>query len=104
MLKIKKGIKAKLIISLVVTTLIVLVLFFILLDNTLKKYSRTESEKIILFLGKNASFLLQKAIFNQDYSEVKSIAHSIILDNFDYLIIYDIGRPPNQLRKKPRLR
>ncbi|HLP44768.1 MAG TPA: HAMP domain-containing sensor histidine kinase [Candidatus Kapabacteria bacterium] len=89
MLKINKGIKAKLIISLVATTLAVLALFFIILDSSLKRYSRTESEKTILFLGQNASILLQKAIFNQDYNEINNIARSITLENFDYLIIYD---------------
>ncbi len=89
MLKINKGIKAKLIISLVATTLGVLVLYSIILDSSLKSYSRKESEKTILFLGQNVSILLQKALFNQDYSEIKNIARSIILENFDFLIIYD---------------
>lgn len=89
MLKINKGIKAKLIISLVVTTLVVLVLYSIVLDSFLKRYSRMESERTILFLGQNASILLQKALFNQDYNEIKNIARSIILENFDFLIIYD---------------
>jgi signal transduction histidine kinase len=88
MLKIK-GIKAKLIISLVATTLAVLVLYSIILDSSLKSYSRMESERTILFLGQNASILLQKALFNQDYNEIKNIARSIILENFDFLIIYD---------------
>jgi signal transduction histidine kinase len=88
MLKIK-GIKAKLIISLVATTLGVLVLYSIILDSSLKQYSRMESERTILFLGQNASILLQKALFNQDYSEIKNIARSIILENFDFLVIYD---------------
>lgn len=89
MLKINKGIKTKLIVSLVATTLGVLVLYSIILDSSLKRYSRTESEQTILFLGQNASILLQKALFNQDYSEIKNIARSIILENFDFLIIYD---------------
>lgn len=89
MLKIKRGIQSKLIVSLVATTLIVLMLFFMILDSSLKHYSRTELEKTIMFLGKNASILLQKALFHQDYSEVKDIAWSIILENFDFLIIYD---------------
>lgn len=89
MLKINKGIKAKLIISLVATTLGVLVLYSIILDISLKSYSRMESERTILFLGQNASILLQKALFNQDYNEIKNIARSIILENFDFLIIYD---------------
>jgi len=89
MLKINKGIKAKLIISLVATTLGVLVLYSIALDRSLKNYSRKESEKTILFLGRNVSILLQKALFNQDYGEIKNIARSIILENFDFLIIYD---------------
>lgn len=89
MLRINKGIKTRLIVSLVVTTLVVLVLFFILLNSYLKDYSWEESEKTILFLGENASSLLQKALFNQDYNQLSSIARSIILEDFDYLIIYD---------------
>lgn len=85
----KRGIKQKLILSLVVTTLVLMSAFFITLDRYLKEQSMGEAEKTILFLGRNASSLLQKALFQQDYQQLETIVRSIILANFDYLVIYD---------------
>ncbi len=85
----KKGIKQRLVISLVITTLAVMSFFIFILDRYLKDYSITENERTINFLGKNASDLLQKPLFNSDYLQLKNIAQSIFLDEFDYLVIFD---------------
>jgi len=85
----KTGIKQKLILNLVITTLVLMSLFFLLLDQYLKDYSRSEAEKTILFLGQNASSLLQRPLFYQDYGRLTTIAQSIRLENFDYLVVID---------------
>ena len=80
----KKGIKTRLILSLVVFTLLVMSIFFIILDRYLKDYSLKEAEKTILFLGQNASALLQKPLFDSDYNQLELIARPIILTDIDY--------------------
>lgn len=85
----KRGIKFRLIGSLVITTLVVLSVFFFSLNSYMREYSRNEVEKTIMFLGKNASSMLQKGLFNADYLTLRSIAQSILLESFDYLLIYD---------------
>ncbi|UCH98319.1 MAG: HAMP domain-containing protein [Candidatus Aminicenantes bacterium] len=85
----KKGIKTKLILSLVVFTLLVMSIFFIILDRYLKDYSINETEKTIFFLGQNASSLLQKPLFDADYHQLENIARPLILADFDYLVIFD---------------
>jgi signal transduction histidine kinase len=64
-------------------------IFFIILDRYLKDYSIKEAEKTILFLGQNASSLLQKPLFDQDYLQLENIARPLILADFDYLVIFD---------------
>ena len=85
----KKGIKTKLILSLLVFTLLVMSVFFIILDRYLKDYSLKEAENTILFLGQNASSLLQKPLFDSDYNQLDTIARPLILAEFDYLVIFD---------------
>ncbi|MGD2085561.1 MAG: HAMP domain-containing sensor histidine kinase [Candidatus Aminicenantes bacterium] len=85
----KKGIKTKLILNLVVWTLVLMSIFFIILDQYLKDYSRKEAENMILFLGQNASSLLQKPLFDSDYNQLANIARPLILADFDYLVIFD---------------
>jgi signal transduction histidine kinase len=85
----KKGIKTKLILNLVVWTLVLMSIFFIILDQYLKDYSLKEAENTILFLGQNASSLLQKPLFDSDYNQVENIARPFILADFDYLVIFD---------------
>jgi signal transduction histidine kinase len=85
----KKGIKTKLILNLVVWTLVLMSIFFIILDQYLKDYSRKEAENTILFLGQNASSLLQKPLFDSDYNQLANIARPLILADFDYLVIFD---------------
>jgi len=85
----KHGIKRKLIASLVITTLILMSLFFILLDRYLKDYSIKETEKTISVLGRNTSSLLSKPLFYNDYNQLEGIVRSIILEEFDYLVIFD---------------
>jgi methyl-accepting chemotaxis protein len=85
----KKGIKTKLILSLVLTILVVMIAFFIILDHLLKAHAIRETENTILFLGENASSLLLTPIFYQDYNQLENIARPILLADFDYLIIYD---------------
>ena len=84
-----KGIKTKLISSLVITVLVALTLFSLLLDRYLKDYSIKDAENTILFLGKNASSLLQKPLFNSDYNQLENIARPLLLADLDYLIVYD---------------
>ncbi len=84
-----KGIKSKLILNLVVWTLVLMSIFFIILDRYLKNYSRKEAENTILFLGQNASSLLQKPLFDSDYNQLVNIARPLILADFDYLVIFD---------------
>ncbi len=84
-----KGIKAKLILSLIVTTLLVLTVFFVILNGYLKDYSRNEAEETILFLGQITTSTLQRALYNSDYNQLQRIVQSIIVDDFDYLLIYD---------------
>lgn len=84
-----RGIKQKLVSSLLLTTLLLLTTFFIILDRYLKDYSIEETEKTISFLGQNASSLLRKPLFSGDYKLVENIANSIFLDDFDYMIIFD---------------
>lgn len=88
-MSLNKGIKTKLIISLVLTTLVVLIVFFGILNIYLKDYSQKEAAQTIFFLGDNASSLLQKPLFNSDYNQLGNIARSIHLDDFEYLMIYD---------------
>jgi nitrogen fixation/metabolism regulation signal transduction histidine kinase len=64
-------------------------IFFIILDQYLKDYSLKEAENTILFLGQNASSLLQKPLFDSDYNQVENIARPFILADFDYLVIFD---------------
>jgi signal transduction histidine kinase len=85
----KKGIKTKLILNLVVWTLVLMSIFFIILDQYIKDYSLKEAENTILFLGKNASSLLQKPLFDSDYNQLENIARPLILADFDYLVIFD---------------
>ena len=85
----KKGIKTKLIFSLVLTILVVMLSFFILLDRFLKAHSIKETENTIFFLGQNASSLLLTPIFYQDYNQLENIARPLILADFDYLLIFD---------------
>ncbi len=85
----KKGIKTKLILNLVVWTLVLMSIFFIILDRYLKDYSLKEAENTILFLGQNASSLLQKPLFDSDYNQLVNIARPLILADFDYLVIFD---------------
>jgi signal transduction histidine kinase len=85
----KKGIKRKLVLSLVLTILVVVSIFIAILDRNLKDYSKAEAEKTIRFLGSNTSTLLQKPLFNGDYNEIKVIARTIILEDFDYLFVLD---------------
>lgn len=84
-----RGIKQKLVFSLLLTTLLLLTTFFIILDRYLKDHSIEETEKTISFLGENASSLLRKPLFSGDYKLVENIANSIFLDEFDYMVIYD---------------
>lgn len=84
-----KGIKAKLVFSLVVTTLLLMSLFFIILDRYLKDYSISETNKTVFFLGQNAALLLEKPLFINDYNQLKNIVQPIILKDFDYLVIFD---------------
>jgi signal transduction histidine kinase len=85
----KKGIKTKLILNLVVWTLVLMSIFFIVLDQYLKDYSRKEAENMILFLGQNASSMLQKPLFDSDYNQLVNIARPLILADLDYLVIFD---------------
>jgi signal transduction histidine kinase len=85
----KKGIKQKLVLSLVITTLLVMSIFFIILDRYIKDYSIGETQKNILFLGENASVRLQRHLFYTDYSELDYIINSIMPQDFDYLVIFD---------------
>jgi signal transduction histidine kinase len=85
----KKGIKTKLILHLVAWTLVLMSIFFIILDRYLKDYSLKEAENTILFLGQNASSLLQKPLFDSDYNQLANIARPLILADFDYLVIFD---------------
>jgi|GEM_PF-1201533 len=85
----KKGIKTKLILNLVVWTLVLMSIFFIILDQYLKDYSRKEAEDMILFLGRNASSMLQKPLFDSDYNQLENIARPLILADLDYLVIFD---------------
>lgn len=87
----KKGIKQKLVLSLVVTISLLMAAFFILLDRYLKDYSISEAEKTVVFLGKNASSLLQRPLFYADYNQLSTIVQPIILDDFDYLVVFDNG-------------
>jgi signal transduction histidine kinase len=64
-------------------------IFFIILDRYLKDYSLKEAENMILFLGQNASPLLQKPLFDSDYNQLENIARPLILADFDYLVIFD---------------
>lgn len=85
----KRGIKQKLILSLVVTTLVLMLAFFVALNRYLDSHSIKEAEKTVYFLGDNASSLLQKALFQQDYQQLETIVRPIILENFDYIVVYD---------------
>jgi signal transduction histidine kinase len=85
----KKGIKTKLILSLVLTILVVMISYFILLDRFLKAHTIKETENTIFFLGQNASSLLLTPVFYQDYNQLENIARPLILADFDYLLIYD---------------
>jgi signal transduction histidine kinase len=85
----KRGIKQKLVLSLVITILVVMTLFFILLDRYLKEYSISESDNTIFFLGQNTAPLLQRPLFTSDYNQLESIVRPILLKEFDYLVIYD---------------
>jgi signal transduction histidine kinase len=73
----------------VVWTLVLMSIFFIILDRYLKDYSLREAENTILFLGQNASSLLQKPLFDSDYNQLVNIARPLILADFDYLVIFD---------------
>ncbi|MCP5053088.1 MAG: HAMP domain-containing protein [bacterium] len=84
-----RGIKRKLVLSLVVTTMLLMGVFFILLDRYLKDYSISESDKTVMLLGMNTAPLLQKPLFGQDYNQLKSVVQPIILDDFDYVVIFD---------------
>ncbi len=84
-----KGIKKKLVFSLVITTLLLMSLFFIILDRYLKDYSISESNKTVFFLGQNTAPLLPKPLFDSDYGLLRQIVKPIILKDFDYLVIYD---------------
>jgi len=84
-----RGIKTKLISSLVITILVSMTLFSLLLDRYLKDYSIKEAEKTILFLGENASSLLQKPLFNSDYNQLENITQPLLLADFDYLLVFD---------------
>ncbi|MGE5343642.1 MAG: sensor histidine kinase [Candidatus Omnitrophota bacterium] len=84
-----KGIKLKLVLSLVVTTLVVMSVFIFILNRYLMDYSIRDAEKTINFLGNNASNSLQSPLFNGDYNQVIPIAKSIKLEDFDYVIIFD---------------
>lgn len=84
-----RGIKFRLIGSLVVMTLIILSIFFVLLNYYFKDYSRKEFERTLRFLGSNASSLLTRELYNADYNRVRDVATSIGPENFDYMIIYD---------------
>jgi len=86
----KKGIKQRLVLSLVVFTLLLVSIFFSILNRYIKDYSIKESEKTISSWGQNVSSLLQVPLFNADYNLLKSIVQPIIiLEDFDYLIIFD---------------
>jgi signal transduction histidine kinase len=69
--------------------LLILVIFFIILNKNLKEYSKAELEKTIVFLGSNVSSLLQRALFNQDYNRLETIIQPIMMEDFDYFIIID---------------
>lgn len=85
----KKGIKTKLILNLVIWTLVLMSIFFIILDRYLKDYSLKEAENTIFFWGQNASSLLQKPLFDSDYNQLENIAQPLIMADFDYLVIFD---------------
>jgi signal transduction histidine kinase len=85
----KRGIKQKLIISLFITTLILMSLFFVLLDRYIKDYSINEMDQTIFFLGQNTAPLLQKPLFGSDYNQLKVIVQPILLKDFGYLVIID---------------
>ena len=89
----KHGIKKKLVLSLVITTLIILLVFVLLSNLFLRKYSKNELENTIIILGNNVSLSLQTSLFNQDYNRLKNIVESVIIDEFDYLIVYDNQTP-----------
>lgn len=85
----KKGIKQKLVFSLVLTISLLMIAFFILLDRYLKDYSISESEKTVVLLGKNTSSMLQRYLFNADYIKLSTTVQPIILNDFDYLVVFD---------------
>jgi signal transduction histidine kinase len=85
----KRGIKQKLIVSLVITTLILMSLFFVLLDSYLKSYSISEMDQTIFFLGENTAPLLQKPLFSFDYNQLKKMVQPLLIYDFGYLVIID---------------
>jgi signal transduction histidine kinase len=87
----KKRIKQKLVLSLVITISLLMAAFFMILDRYLKDHSTSESEQTVVLLGNNASTLLQRPLFYADYNQLSTIVQPIILDDFDYLVIFDNG-------------
>lgn len=81
------------ILSLVAFTMVLMTISFVILNRYLKNYSIQEAEKTIFFLGQNASSLLQKPLFNADYNQLESIVQPIMLEHFDYLVIFDNSTP-----------
>lgn len=85
----KRGIKKKLVLSLVVTTLVILLVFVLVSNLFLREYSRNKLENTIILLGNNVSSTLQSSLFNQDYNRLKNIVKTVIMEAFDYLIVFD---------------
>lgn len=84
-----KGIKQKLVLSLVIMTLVIMTVFIFLLDSYIKSYSLKDTEQIISVLGKNTASTLGKPLFNADYTQLKTIVQSIFLSDFGYLVVFD---------------
>jgi len=84
-----KGIKQKLVLSLIITTLVIMSVFFLILDRYLRDFSLKEAEKTFALLGKNTSSMIQRPLFNSDYLQLRNIVKPIILEDFDYLVIFD---------------
>jgi len=87
----KLGIKTKLVLSLILMVSVLMIIFFVVLDQYLKANSIKEVEKTILFLGRNTAQSLQNPLLYSDYSRIDSIVYPIILDAVNYLVVYDRG-------------
>jgi len=79
----KKGIKTKLISSLILTTLVILAIFVGISSMFLRNYSKNDLDRTIYLIGENTSSLMQAPIYQQDYNQLKSIISRIRMEDFE---------------------